>query len=747
MALQPAYGSLADWWQSLADDPVADALAIASAQGVPAPGPITTPLPPEIEMPAENARPTIGFPRAVEPAEIEMAGTDFAAERAATQAQQASMPSPVPMLGQSQPGLGVPISVVDSLPPMPDPMGAHEAAVDTRIDGSFDQGLPETELRSRFEEVSDARKGMSSLQAAEDNALQQQLTQERTSADMLKAATREREDAEAAQQGFMESRARARHERMQIDAEAKDLAQQKVGASDWYDEGGIGRTVSAMLLGFAGGLVQHLNGGRNIGLEAVDRSINQFIAARQQDRAHQREMLGERRRSLGDQQAQDDADYRKAQVFRKASYERALRQIEVEQQNYDPEGNRARVMDNTRREMMSKMAADEIAAEQARAKLLEEQAKVRREEQRLALDRIKSSEDIRHNKASERNTAYGISSENKRAKDRLALDEKKLNQEAKKLEADGKKEQAKLIRERAIGGELREVKDDQGNVVGTERGLVTQKDDTIFIPQGSEGEIAKLRDTKSASDFVVDVLDRVRRRRTGWTSDFAKSDENQQLKADWAAAKVIAKDVLGLGALSGPDEALIDNFLGTDDPTQWRDPTAGIEASRRNVLGIYNSRARVLGADKEYAPPDTAKLGKAKDMPGDADLRELLEADWKRMPIDRIAAEVGATPDDVRGNQSGLVAKVEAAGGTLPSFQRTVDGWKQAAQNSGDPAIRKVAIERLEKVANESQDKVLRDLASRALATVATLPDEAEETRGRADNIARDTISTPKGGR
>src|SRR3990172_8711162 len=104
-------------------------------------------------------------------------------------------------------------------------------------------------------------------------------------------------------------------------------------------------------------------------------------------------------------------------------------------------------------------------------------------------------------------------------------------------------------------------------------------------------------------------MDEAVRLRTGWSSDTAKSRERQKLKANWAAVVGEAKGEgqLALGVLTGPDMALVGEFLGTSDPTEFRDPTAGIMKARENLINATNDAAEGL------APPG-AKL-KRFDVP------------------------------------------------------------------------------------------------------------------------------------
>jgi len=180
-------------------------------------------------------------------------------------------------------------------------------------------------------------------------------------------------------------------------------------------------------------------------------------------------------------------------------------------------------------------------------------------------------------------------------------------------------------------------------------------------------------------------MDEARRLRTGWTSDTANSEEWQQLKANWASATGVAKDLLGLGALSGPDMELVGKFLGTADPTQWKDPDAGIKKARENVLNIANDKLRAYGFDGTYSPPDLGKPKEALSAPGEEDFKSVMKG-AQYAPGDRLR-----NPTNPELSQ--------AANAELSTSMRTVQGLG-AMLGGKDYAI---AAERLGAIAQNPQ--------------------------------------------
>ena len=707
--------------------------------------------PAELEMPAVDV--AAERARVAQP-EIEMPAVDVAAERAKVAtppwAQASQVPEPPIATNEQalevmQPGLGIPRDSVDQLAEARGQASAeqqalHEQDVDAQIAASFDEDLPLQQPSSRFEDVADARAKMSNVEAAQDDALQAQIASERAAQQRLELERRATEEADAALKARLEARQQARAEREQINAEAKAAAEQKIGARDWYEEGGIGRTVGAMVIAAVGGLVQHLNGGRNLGLEAVDRTIDRWIATKQADRAHKRSLLNDRMQSLDQQMAQDAADAREDDVMRRAAYERALRQVEVEQQNYDPEGTRARSMDNVRRELIAKMQASELAAEQARAKLLEEQAKVRREEQRLRLDQEKAIEDRRKNRADERLRGWEIGSENKRASDRLAFDEKKLaadvTMDQREAEKDARKEAKEAqVEARELGGlgdvTVKRDPNTGAPIVGADGKPVVEYG-SLRNADGGEWRAptkelnTELSKKRAAAANVVDMLDEVLaiRDRVGGESETFNSDDSQRLKV--LESQILSMTKQGTqGMSSDADMNVLKEAVGAKDVTSFRSKAAGLEKGRERVLANLNNDFKIIGKytgkpiniENRFtaAPKNTAEEERLKELyskpqiavdEATAQVARLMKkryegldlndpavaAQWKK---EFLAAKAKAESDykDITPQQEADLQRLgDIASGTGPDAEKARRDLQDAAKSGQTAKIREAAL-------------------------------------------------------
>lgn len=244
----------------------------------------------------------------------------------------------------------------------------------------------------------------------------------------------------------------------------------------------------------------------------------------------------------------------------------------------------------------------------------------------------------------------------------LALANKQFAWTKEKAEADMAIEVAKLNK---AGDATKAAELQKFGVPG-----VKNADGTTFVATGSPEGVEKLRTKVSAANTLVSLMDEARRLRTGWTSETAKSKEWQELKANWAAAQGIAKDVLGLGALSGPDMELVNRFIGTDDPTQMRDPTAGIQKARGNVLKLVTNDLKAHGYEGSFDIADITSLSAPQLTPEQRDFKDTTTSErvindklpnWVKPSGVAGAASVGETQRAIRVIDS-LASRKDAQG-------------------------------------------------------------------------------------
>jgi hypothetical protein len=762
VALQPDNG-LTAWWEQLGqDDPYAlPPLSIASSEGIPAPGPITTPqYPAEIEMAPDNARPTL---TPVVP-EIEMPGTDVAAEREAE--ARAGLP-PAPQdpygagLGNTIPGLSIP---TDSLPPMPDPTAAHEQAVDSRIAGSemlsdaqrqltheeavanrVDATERLTEPTDAHETIFDAetsrRRGMSPEEVLRENAdrtAQERLDDQDRQKSLFQKETEERQAAENMRR---ESRARAQQERAQLDAEAKALAlKPEATDQDWYDEGGIGRRVGAFVVGLLGGLGKDYRG-----LDQINRSVDSFLAAKRQERQNQKGALSDRRQSLAEQVAEADQDWREAQVYRQATLERAKYEIETFQQNFDPESTRAVALDNARRQVDGELASNAAAAQAAREKEWEGRLRLSWEVEKNQRERDearrKDMEAADKHAAAQKKLAGGGPGKPK-DEDIVYTPEQWAARGVKDVTGPMSSKQLRSLQ--GLQKSSQEVAANQAGMSKEERENtvpgVLIKDASgkkkEFVAVGRPEDVSKLRDQVKAAKMIIGRMDDALRTRTGWSSDAGNSDERKKLAVQWGNAKVDAKGMLDLGAITAADVPLIEGVLGTSDPSTWKDPVAGITEARRIIENRVNASLEAAGYDIaengrwQIAQPSTKRPERTAD---DAAFEKLQSSN-----VGSYTSFSADMQDDRLKKDRASESEVKAAyqsGGVPPDLRKTIDRWSDEARGGKEDPKAILARERLIKLVETGND-VVRGAAQAALDS-ALRPDV--EQIGPSSAVVHDT--------
>jgi hypothetical protein len=585
--------------------------------------PINAPAPPDeldpnyIEMPGDPAPPPVhlGFPT----------NPDEPAPQA--------IPSAAPM-SPMQPGLGIPQDVFDA--------GAHEA-IKQNLEAGADPltGAPippeptsENEIEFEPDQLTKedrtaSLQSMTPAEFAEYQAEFEETKRAKGAADLARAAKKDAADAEDDVRIFHDSRDKARAEAKQARAEASALANKKPEDGDWYEAGGVGRTVVAMLMAAAGGLVQHVNGGKNIGLDMVHRSIERFVAQETAKLSAQRAEAGERVQAADRQVDQSYSDLKQAAVLRSAAWERTVRLIEAEQQNYVPGGTTALRMEEKRRDAIALMTKADRDAELLNAKRLEAEAKAKREEEELKIKQAAQAESVRNNmaqnKASQTSAAASYLSAKTGAKktdaEIKAMEaentprepeyfEEKFGKDARppgrmspkeydkwiankaKLSDAGKNasETSKAASEATIaaakarlegsgpGGSPYAVSDQEGKPIRRKDGSILEIQDTA--------QRNKANDIMTAAKNVRRIADLVKIMRAdkGGASSAVGSDEYQELQS--LASQIDFETFVGygLGAPSDGDKALAQGVRGGKDISSFiHDPAAGFEAYAKGI--------------------------------------------------------------------------------------------------------------------------------------------------------------------
>lgn len=591
------------------------------------------PPPQEIEMPemdvSRQPAPFIGFPTNPDEAPLPV-DLEHELSAPAAYAQPPMPPEPPAMRGGMQSGLGIPAHLIDQAiigsaqegfaPMPPEPTGEIEFEPDQ---------LTEQDRRQSLE-------SMEGPEFAAFTAEHEEARRQDAAAKMARAATADAQQAEEEFKIFNHSREHARNARAEVETEAAKLAEEK--DETWMESRSPVQTIAAYLTAIVGGLVQGRTGGRNDGLAMIDRENERWTAAQMQKRAQQRQLLGDKRTAANENIQDVEQDFRAESAFRAAGWERTIRTIEAEQQNFDPAGTSAIRLEGVRRDAIAKQQAALAAYEEREIKRMEAEGKSRLEVakfvQKSRDDERQRAEAERNNKAQNRSAATSAGASWLNAK----TGEKKTNAEIKALEVentprspdhyeatygkegrpphemtgkeykswlDSKNKIADVGRETATGV----VKQAQARLEGTGPGgspyaLGDQEGKSYKNKDGSTFEIKDDKQRQRATEVITTAqnvrriadLVKIMREDKGGASSTIGSPEYQELQSLASQLDFETFVGYGLGAPSEGDKQLAANVRGGKDIASFvHDPSSGFEAYAQGIEEKATAQLRPLG--------------------------------------------------------------------------------------------------------------------------------------------------------
>jgi hypothetical protein len=700
------------------------------APAAPPPPPATPPSDPLTSGPLDTAAPPLAPPPL----------PSFGLELGAMPAPGDALPAPMgaaPMGVPMQPGLGMPAATVDQ---------ALAAGIDGDLAPPVDaisgsEGPPPGTDLSRIEHTGgyaaaldrdpsdrERAEGAAWMYGADPvSALLMEEQQARKLGETRETRQREielddqaREEANRRRYDAAMAKAQAKHD--QIEDDARTLAATEVDPDRWWESRSTAQTIAGYIAAALGGLTQHLNGGKNLGLEAINSAIDRDIDAQKANLQNKRAMLGERR-GLVSELFQRTGDLNQAaETARLAGKTRALNQLEGELQRYDMEGSRFMRIGKV-------IAAQRAEIAEGNRRGLAEQRKQALEEDKRILEWEKAKEDARKNKANERLEGWKVSSENKRAADRLDLDERKLTAEERKAQRDLDKEEAKANRELGMGGSVRIKRDAKGAiVVDQSTGKPVMERSPLMMADGKtqwrgkspeqSDDIAKkyaaAEDVVSMIDEIIDIRDRV-----GGESSTFNSDDAQRMKV--LEAQILMRTKQGTqGMSSDADMAVLKDAVGAQDVNSFRERAAGLEKGRERVIASLNRDLRFRGQyDGEPVTFENPFQAAPKTTPEEEERKEIMkkpavsvdEADRQAAAIVRkrysdaewsspanakqISAEMrtlAADYKEISPEQKIRIQRLgDLAGGSGPVAERAARDLADIAQNGQTPKLRAAA--------------------------------------------------------
>lgn len=595
------------------------------------------------------------------------------------------------------------------------------------------QGTPELPP----EYVSDQENGIAYAMSSPEQQLNQQLDLEQRRSDMQRqrmaeASKADAEEAERDERDWRTSRETARRDIEQIDAEAKAEASKSIDINRGWANASTGTKIAGIFSAIAGGLVAHKYGGKNSGLEMIDKLIERDIDAQKFDRQSKLGELARRGASARDRMQMAGDDFREETRLRLTSYDRVLGQIASDAQNFDPRGTQAIRYGQAYQDLAAKRAQVAIDAQKRTADAYKEQLDFAGKE----LDLLTKKAALAKAQRAGMGGGGGSGSSGILTPDQWAAQYGEVGRPPSAMDEKG---YARWI---ATGNKLAQgaFHSTQANKAARENspewlagelgaGDLVNEDGTpiLFRDSTSAGRIAKKRGAVDNAARLIDQLSAARAK-YGWSPDLFKSSEWREAKADMGALIIESKNDAELGALSGPDMGLIEQMLGTTDPTETRDPTPGLKRARMNSINSLNTviraEARPGSAPKRYdikAPNYEKPVESASDRefkaaltkPGFGDVVEAAEAGYVR-------------PDD----EDDIV---------MPATRQTIDRLIDVAK-TGPAVEREIAHKQLERLYADGPTRGVRDAAGNALLAVGQ---PAVVDAGPRQATARDEISQP----
>lgn len=213
----------------------------------------------------------------------------------------------------------------------------------------------------------------------------------------------------------------------------------------------------------------------------------------------------------------------------------------------------------------------------------------------------------------------------------------------------------------------------------------------------------KLTAAITYSKFADKLLDL--RNKYGWESDARKSGEWREMQQLWSELAVQKKNLAQLGALSESDYDLLNKALGTGDPTEIRDISAGVLQGRSSVWDAVNGYAESHGYDghQRIELPPTGDTPASNTPTG-----EQVSAAQETVPSMRFIS-----PDDYGSEDDfAVVSKLIQKGNKAPTPDalRTFQSLALGARG-GDPE----ALKAINALANNPDNEAMRRLARDAV--------------------------------
>lgn len=152
----------------------------------------------------------------------------------------------------------------------------------------------------------------------------------------LRSSTEDLEQANRDNMAYKTAAADSARRRGEIEQQLATLGKQHISEKLPAD-----REVAGIIASAIGGFQSQWTGGRNLGLESYEKSLDRHISTQQSDLANQRQVLASRGQLVSEADEANQRDWSNANLMRARAYDGAIRQHQLEAQNYDPQGTTA----------------------------------------------------------------------------------------------------------------------------------------------------------------------------------------------------------------------------------------------------------------------------------------------------------------------------------------------------------------------------------------------------------------------
>jgi hypothetical protein len=503
-----------------------------------------------------------------------------------------------------QPGF-MPDAVTGGMVPGQELEGAHQTSGTPQMPEDY---LDADELGQKYADLDPI--------AYEKLKVKQQLAREDELATrQLEESRKTRDQAEQNFQIEKSARERAAKDSGDVIAEAKKLAEVDITDDAWMESRSPLQKVAAFAAAILGGLGSGSTGGRNMGLEAIQNTINQHTANLRANLANKRTSLQTRQNAIENQYARDMDSAKGAEIHRQALYEQAIRGLEVEMQKFDPRGTTAVRISDGIRGLRGQQAQAQAAFEQQQFKNSLDLSKHTLEEEKHLLEVAKARPDIalKMKKLQGGGAAAVLSPDFLQGKygkrPPMAMSEKDYSNwlgtlgKIKTLDKGpgGDKSEAQMRKEVADATKA------EAEAEAAASGYAIKNPETGEIITNPDGKaVVEMDATKrNRASSIIEAAANVRRladrmaalkKNSGGAIRALGSTEAQELQQLVSQIDFETFKAFDLGAPSEGDKALAEGVRGGVDPTSFvKDATAGFQAYADAVEKKANTALRNSG--------------------------------------------------------------------------------------------------------------------------------------------------------